>query len=75
MFYVRDVKAALAIMTKFDPNDILSSGKWANGFKEEKEKLLVAMYEQFSQVSSRRKVTLEQFKKFISRIRTERKSK
>ena len=58
-------------MTELDPNNILSSGKWAGGFKEEKEKLLVAMHSKFSKVASRQ-VNLDQFKKFLSRIRTEK---
>ena len=58
-------------MTELDPNNILSSGKWAGGFKEEKEKLLVAMHNKFSKVASRQ-VNLDQFKKFLSRIRTEK---
>ena len=71
-FNHKDVDAAFAIMTELDPNNILSSGKWADGFKEEKENLLVAMHDKFSKVASRQ-VNSDQFKKFLSRIRTERK--
>ena len=70
-FNKRDTDAAFVIMTELDPNNILSSGKWAGGFKEEKEKLLVAMHNKFSKVASRQ-VNLDQFKKFLSRIRTEK---
>ena len=73
-FSRKDADAAFAIMTELDPNNILSSIKWAGGFKEEKEKLLVAMHNKFSKVASRQ-VNLDQFKKFLSRIRTERKIK
>ena len=72
-FNRRDVDAAFVIMTELDPNNILSSGKWAGGFKEEKEKLLTAMHHKFSKVASRQ-VDLDQFKKFLSRIRTEKAS-
>ena len=57
-------------MTELDPNNILSSGKWAGGFKEEKEKLLVAMHNKFSKVASRQ-VNLDQFKKFLCRVRSD----
>ena len=73
-FSRRDVSAALAIMAELDPKRILSSGKWAGGFKEEKEELLVAMHERFSETASR-KVNLEQFRKLLGRIRTDKKHK
>ena len=71
-FSRRDVSAALAIMSELDPKRILSSAKWAGGFKEEKEELLVAMHERFSEAASR-KVNLEQFRKFLGRIRADKK--
>ena len=72
-FNRRDVDAACVIMMELDPNGILSSGKWSDGFKDEKENIVVAMHEKFSRVASRQ-VNLDQFKKFLSRIRTERKN-
>ena len=56
------------------PPRLLSSAKWAGGLREEKEELLVAMHERFSHVASR-KVNLEQFRKLLGRIRTDKKHK